>query len=46
MNSFRLKLALLVGAITAALLLAVGFFAWELTVRFNLDRLDRAVDVG
>ena len=41
MNSFRLKLALLVGTITAALLLAGGFFAWELTVRFNLDRLDR-----
>ena len=41
MNSFRLRLALLVGAITAALLFAVGFFAWQLTTRFNLDRLDR-----
>lgn len=41
MNSFRLRLALLVGATTAALLFAVGFFAWQLTTRFNLDRLDR-----
>jgi heavy metal sensor kinase len=40
-NSFRLRLALLAGAVTAALLLAVGFFAWQLTIRFNLDRLDR-----
>ncbi|MCX6956727.1 MAG: ATP-binding protein [Verrucomicrobia bacterium] len=41
MNSFRLRLALLVGALTAALLLAAGFAAWEFTSRFNLDRLDR-----
>lgn len=41
MNSFRLRLALLAGATTAVLLLAVGFLAWQLTTRFNLDRLDR-----
>ncbi len=41
MNSFRLRLALLVGLLTAALLLAAGFLAWELTTRFNVDRLDR-----
>lgn len=41
MNSFRLRLALLVGATTAVLLFAVGFFAWKLTTRFNLERLDR-----
>jgi hypothetical protein len=40
-NSFRLRLALLGGVMTAALLFAVGFFAWQLTTRFNLDRLDR-----
>ena len=41
MNSFRLRLALLVGITTAALLFAGGFFAWKLTTRFNVDRLDR-----
>ena len=41
MNSFRLRLALLVGAIAAVLLVGTGAFAWRLTVRFNLDRLDR-----
>lgn len=41
MNSFRLRLALLVGATTAALLLGAGYFAWKLTNQFNLDRLDR-----
>lgn len=41
MTSFRLRLALLVGLTTAALLLAAGFFAWELTNRLNQDRLDR-----
>ena len=41
MNSFRLRLALLVGSITAALLLAAGLLAWQITIRFNLDRLDR-----
>ena len=40
MNSFRLRLALLVGFLTAALLLAAGFLAWELTTRFNVERLD------
>ena len=41
MNSFRLRLALLVGATTAALLLGAGFLAWQLTSRLNLERLDR-----
>lgn len=41
MNSFRLKLALLAGALTAVLLFGAGAFAWRLTMRFNLDRLDR-----
>ncbi len=41
MNSFRLRLALHVGALTAALLLGTGWIAWQLTTRFNLDRLDR-----
>ncbi len=41
MNSFRLRLALLVGATTAALLLGAGYVAWKLTNQFNLDRLDR-----
>lgn len=41
MSSFRLRLALLVGFLTAGLLLAAGFLAWELTTRFNVDRLDR-----
>ncbi len=41
MNSFRLRVALLLGSITAALLLGVGAFAWQLAARFNLDRLDR-----
>ena len=46
MNSFRLRLALLVGLLTAALLLAAGFLAWELTTRFNVDRLDRELREG
>lgn len=41
MNSFRLRLALLAGAIAALLLVAAGSYAWRLTTRFNLDRLDR-----
>ncbi len=41
MNSFRLRLALLVGLLTAALLLAAGFAAWTFTSRFNVERLDR-----
>lgn len=44
MNSFRLRLALLVGVLTAALLLAAGWISWELTGRFNLDRLDREME--
>lgn len=41
MSSFRLRLALLVGFLTAGMLLAAGFLAWALTTRFNVDRLDR-----
>ncbi|MBI5693118.1 MAG: HAMP domain-containing protein [Verrucomicrobia bacterium] len=41
MTSFRLRLALLAGTITAGLLLLAGYLAWNLTTRFNLDRLDR-----
>lgn len=41
MSSFRTKLALLVSALTTALLVGGGAFAWRLTLRFNLDRLDR-----
>lgn len=41
MNSFRLKLAVLAGAIAAVLLIGTGAFAWRVTLRFNLDRLDR-----
>lgn len=41
MKSFRLRLALLAGAIAAVLLLCSGYYAWRLSVRFNLDRLDR-----
>lgn len=41
MNSFRLRLALLVGLLTAALLLGAGFAAWTVTSRFNVERLDR-----
>ena len=41
MNSFRLRFALLAGVIAALLLVAAGGYAWRLTVRFNLDRLDR-----
>jgi heavy metal sensor kinase len=40
-NSFRLRLALLVGATAAGLLLAAGYLAWSLTNQFNLERLDR-----
>lgn len=40
MKSFRLRLALLAGTITALLLVAVGLYAWRLSTRFNLDRLD------
>jgi two-component system heavy metal sensor histidine kinase CusS len=40
-TSFRLRLALLVGATTATLLLAAGFFAWHLTTSLNQERLDR-----
>lgn len=41
MNSFRLRLALLAGAIAAALVFGAGYYAWRLSVQFNLDRLDR-----
>lgn len=41
MTSFRVRLALLVGGTTAALLLGAGLFAWNLASGFNLERLDR-----
>lgn len=41
MKSFRLRLALLAGAIAAALVFGAGYYAWRLSVQFNLDRLDR-----
>ena len=44
MNSFRLRLALLVGALTAALLLAAGIASWAFTSRFNVERLDRELE--
>lgn len=40
MTSFRLRLALLVGLSTAALLTGGGIIAWMLATRFNVDRLD------
>lgn len=43
MHSFRLKLALLSGLITAALLIGSGVLLWRLTYQFNLDRLDREI---
>lgn len=41
MTSFRLRLALFVGVVTAALIAGGGYFAWSLATRFNTDRLDR-----
>lgn len=41
MISFRLKLALLAGLLTAILLVGTGTFVWRLTLRFNVERLDR-----
>ncbi|HEU5397396.1 MAG TPA: ATP-binding protein [Verrucomicrobiae bacterium] len=43
LNSFRLKMALWSGLITAALLLGSGFVLWRISYRFNLDRLDREI---
>ena len=43
MTSFRVRLALLVGLSTAALLLAAAFLAWNLTSDLNLERLDRSL---
>lgn len=40
-NSFRLKLALLSGLLSAGILLTAGAVLWELTYRRDLDRLDR-----
>ncbi len=41
MNSFRNRLALGVGATTALLLVTGGWVAWEVTAKFNVERLDR-----
>lgn len=40
-NSFRLKLALLSGLLSAGILIAAGMVLWELTYRRDLARLDR-----
>jgi hypothetical protein len=40
-NSFRLKVALLSGAISCALLLVAGGLFWQLTYRMDLARVDR-----
>jgi two-component system heavy metal sensor histidine kinase CusS len=41
MTSFRVRLALLVGLSTAAMLLAAAFLAWNFTSELNLERLER-----
>lgn len=43
LNSFRLKLALLSGLITALLLVGSGLVLWRISYQFNLDRLDREI---
>lgn len=43
LNSFRLKMALLSGLITAVLLVGSGFILWRISYQFNLDRLDREI---
>lgn len=40
-NSFRLKIALLSGAISGGLLIAAGMLFWQLTQRLDLARVDR-----
>ncbi len=40
-NSFRLKIALLSGAISGGLLIAAGVLFWQLTQRLDLARVDR-----
>ncbi len=41
MTSFRVRLALLVGFSTAAMLLAAAFLAWNFTSDLNVERLER-----
>ena len=41
MTSFRVRLALLVGLSTAAMLLAAAFLAWNFTSELNVERLER-----
>ena len=41
MTSFRVRLALLVGLSTAAMLLAAAFLAWNFTSDLNVERLER-----
>jgi two-component system, OmpR family, heavy metal sensor histidine kinase CusS len=41
LSSFRLKIALLSGLLTGALLVAFGTALWRISYQFNLDRLDR-----
>ena len=40
-NSFRLKIALLSGAVSGGLLIAAGVLFWQLTQRLDLARVDR-----
>ena len=40
-NSFRLKIALLSGAISGGLLITAGVLFWQLTFRMDLERVDR-----
>lgn len=42
-RSFRLRLALMAGGVTAALLIISGALLWRLTREFALDRLDREI---
>ena len=43
MTSFRVRLALLVGFSTAAMLLAAAFLAWNFTSDLNVERPERGV---
>ncbi len=43
MNSFRIRIAILAGAISAAALLGVGWFLWGQTARWNLSRIDHSL---
>jgi len=44
MNSFRIRIALLAGSISAVALLGMGWFLWQQTARWNLARIDHSLD--